>query len=120
MQTILRLFFSPQTKLILFLVLGLTGASRFLWAAPGQAQYVEGEVLVTFKPSADLSAAQKILAGHGLQLATHFKELSQWTHRQTALARARGRTTKEIIAELQQEPAVETAEPNYLRWPDAQ
>jgi subtilisin family serine protease len=53
-------------------------------------------------------------------MATHFKELSQWTHRQTTLARAHGRTTSAIIAELQQEPAVETAEPNYLRGPEAQ
>jgi subtilisin family serine protease len=82
---------------------------------PAQA-YVEGEVIVTFKPSVNLNAAQQALSGHSLALTKHFAGLSRDRGRHTGLIRARNRTTAELIAELSQDPAVETAEPNYLRW----
>lgn len=87
-------------------------------AAPSHPEqaYVEGEVIVTFKPSVTLNAAQQVLGGHSLPLTKHFAGLSRDRGRQTGLIRARNRTTAELIAELSQDPAVETAEPNYLRW----
>src|SRR6266567_3961257 len=111
---------SRKTPQIFFLILGLGCASARVWAAPPTAHYVEGEAIVTFKPSADLPAARKALEAHSLAMVSHFALLSEWTHRQTALVRAHGRTTREIVAELQRDHAVETVEPNYLRWPDTQ
>ena len=86
------------------------------WAA---ADYVEGEVLVTFKATTDLPAAHQVLHAHTLALAKHFKELSFHRHRQTGLVRGTGRTTAALIADLKQDAAVETVEPNYLRWATA-
>src|SRR5438552_8124177 len=112
--------FPRKATLVFLFILGLSCIRSLTSAAPSKAQYVEGEVIVTFKPSVGLPGARKALEGHSLAMATHFTLLSQWTHRQTALARGHGRSTEEIVAELQQDPAVETAEPNYLRWPTAQ
>jgi subtilisin family serine protease len=99
-----------------FLILGLTVGGA--WADtnhPAQA-YVEGEVIVTFKPSVDLNAAQQALGNHSLPLTQHYAELSRHRGRHSGLVRAKNRTTAELIAELNQDPAVELAEPNYLRW----
>jgi subtilisin family serine protease len=82
---------------------------------PAQA-YVEGEVIVTFKPAVTLTAAQQALGSHSLALTKHYAELSRHRGRHTGLVRAQNRTTAELIAELNQDPAVELAEPNYLRW----
>jgi subtilisin family serine protease len=90
------------------------------WASPPTPAYVEGEVIVTFKAPLDLPAARKVFDAHSLTLGRHFASLSQWRNRQTALARGGGRTTRELIDELRRDLAVETVEPNYLRWPDAQ
>ena len=86
------------------------------FAAP---DYVEGEVLVTFKETTDLAAAHQILRAHTLALAKHFKGLSDHRHRQTGLVRGTGRTTAALIAELTKEASVEIVEPNYLRWATA-
>jgi subtilisin family serine protease len=87
-------------------------------AAPSHPaqEYVEGEVIVTFKPSVSLNDAQQTLGKHSLALTKHFAELSRHRGRQSGLVRAKNRTTAELIAELSQDPAIETAEPNYLRW----
>jgi subtilisin family serine protease len=82
---------------------------------PAQA-YVEGEAIVTFKPLVSLNAAQQALGGHSLPLTKHYAELSRDRGRHSGLVRAKNRTTAELIAELNQDPAVELAEPNYLRW----
>ena len=78
--------------------------------------YVEGEAIVTFKPSVNLNAAQQALGSHSLALSKHYAELSRYRGRHTGLVRAQNRTTAELMAELNQDPAVELAEPNYLRW----
>jgi subtilisin family serine protease len=49
-------------------------------------------------------------------LTQHYAELSRHRGRHSGLVRAKNRTTAELIAELNQDPAVELAEPNYLRW----
>ncbi len=84
-------------------------------AHPAQ-QYREGEVLVTFKPSVSLPAAQQALGRHSLNFAKHFAFLSQRRGRQSGLVRDHKRTTASLIAELSKDAAVEVAEPNYLRW----
>jgi subtilisin family serine protease len=99
-----------------FMMLSLTvGGAPAGSNHPAQA-YVEGEVIVTFKPSVTLNAAQQALGVHSLTLTKHYAELSQDRGRHTGLVRAKNRTTAELIAELSRDPAVELAEPNYLRW----
>ena len=99
-----------------FMILSLTVSGAPAGSSHPAQAYVEGEVIVTFKPSVTLNAAQQALAGHSLALTKHFAGLSRDRGRHTGLIRARNRTTAELIAELSRDPAVETAEPNYLRW----
>ena len=101
---------------IAFVMLSLTVSGAPAGSNHPAQEYVEGEVIVTFKPSVSLNAAQQALGGHSLALTKHYAELSRHRGRQSGLVRAKNRTTAELIAELSQDPAVETAEPNYLRW----
>ena len=99
-----------------FLILGLTVSGAWADTSHPAQEYVEGEVIVTFRPSVTLNAAQQVLGNHSLALTKHFAGLSRDRGRHSGLVRAKNRTTAELIAELSQDPAVETAEPNYLRW----
>jgi subtilisin family serine protease len=91
----------------------------FAWSAgtahPAE-QYVEGEVIVTFKPSANLAGAQRALKSHSLEFGKHFAYLSQQRNRHSGLVHATDRTTAQLITELSRDPDVEVVEPNYLRW----
>lgn len=78
------------------------------------ADYVEGDAIVTFKPSVSSTAAEQRLASHALKWKRHFAELSRFRGRETGLVHAKNRTTATLIAELKRDPNVETAEPNYL------
>ena len=106
----------PRGVSAALMILSLTVSG--VWAGPSHpaTEYVEGDAIVTFKPSANLSAAQQTLAGHSLAWHRHFAGLSRHRGKETGLVHAQNRTTAELIAELSRDPAVETAEPNYLRW----
>ena len=80
--------------------------------AVAEDAWVEGEVLVTFKPAADADLA---LARRSLAVAQRFDRLSRHRGKVSALVREKGRGTARLIAELKNDPAVETVEPNYLR-----
>ena len=81
-------------------------------------QFVEGEAIVTFKPSADLATALRALKGHSLQFSRHFAFLFEKRGRHSGLVHASDRTAAQLIAGACQlaDPQVESAEPNYLRW----
>ena len=85
-------------------------------AAHPAIAYIEGEAIVTFKTGVDLPTAQAALDRHSAPMAKHFAELSKLRHRHMGLVRAKNRTTAALLAELQKDPTVEVAEPNYLRW----
>ena len=91
------------------------------WTMPAYpaATYVESEAIVTFKEQAQLTAAQQTLRSHSLTLAKHYALLSAHRHKHTGLVRDTSRTTAALIAELSNDPLIETAEPNYLRWTSA-
>jgi len=115
-----RFTFAVSRFTFLFTIL-----SSSLWrvespAAPLAPAYIEGEVIVTFKESADLAAAKRVNDAHSLIVGQHYGPLSEWRHRQTFLLRGNGRSTRQLIGELQREPSVETVEPNYLRFTDGQ
>ncbi len=99
-------------------VLVLLSLTMGAWASPNHpdTQYVEGDAIVTFKPSVTLVNAQQVLAGHALVWKQHFAGLSRHQGKETGLVHAQNRTTAQLIAELKNDPNVEIAEPNYLRW----
>lgn len=80
------------------------------------AESVDGEVLVTFKKNADLPTAQRALSVRSLALGHHFDWLSKHQRQHIGLVRSKTKTTAELIADLQNDPTVETVEPNYKRW----
>jgi subtilisin family serine protease len=99
-----------------FMMLSLTVSGALTGPSHPAQAYVEGEVIVTFKPTVSLNDVQQVLGSHSLALTKHYAELSRDRGRHTGLVRAENRTTAELIAELSHDPAVELAEPNYLRW----
>ena len=96
--------------------LGLAAPLSGAGAPHAATEFVEGEAIVTFRESVDLGSAGKVLAAHSLAFTKHFALLSERRHRHTGLVRAKGQSTASLIARLQQEPTIEVAEPNYLRW----
>ncbi|HXI69496.1 MAG TPA: S8 family serine peptidase [Verrucomicrobiae bacterium] len=106
----------PVGVSISLLMFGL--AVNGLSAGPNHSaqESVEGDVIVTFKPGVKLPAAKGALTGHSLAFQKYYSALSQHRGKETGLIRAKNRTTAQLIAELSRDPAVETAEPNYLRW----
>jgi subtilisin family serine protease len=99
-----------------FVILILTVGGVWTGAGHPATEYVEGDVIVTFKSSVTLTGAQQALIGHSLVFQKHFAGLSRDRGKDTGLVHAKNRTTAQLIAELSRDPAVETAEPNYLRW----
>jgi len=109
---VLNVFF--RNSRLFALVAALLAVGWSLKASAAE-EFVEGEVIVTFKAQIGFSASTQMLGKHGLGLAKHFPLLSQHRDRQTGLVRMKGRSTADLIAELKAEPTVETAEPNYIR-----
>lgn len=90
-----------------------------LHAAPARAagvpDYVEGEVIVTFKNGVATETAKAALGRKSLALTQKFDRLSQRRQRVAGMVREKQRTTVQLIEDLKQDPTVETVEPNYLR-----
>ena len=83
--------------------------------AMAEDAYVEGEVLVTFKPTVDTRGAETALARRSLAVAQRFDRISRRRGKVATLVREKTRGTARLIAELKTDPSVETVEPNYLR-----
>lgn len=93
----------------------------FGWAGLYAAtEYVEGDVIVTFKATATLAAAKTALGKKSMAFSRHFGLLSTKQRHQVGLVRHTTKTTAELINDLKNDPAVETVEPNYLRRVSAQ
>lgn len=84
-------------------------------AAHAEDSFVEGEVLVTFKPEVGTEGAKTALKRRALSLDHKFERLSKRRQQVAGLVRGNQRGTRELIAELKADPTVETAEPNYIR-----
>ena len=82
-------------------------------AATPQANFVEGEALVIFRPATNADAAATATARHHLTAVRKFAAISP--QRQHCHVRSATQSTAELIAELQLDPEVDLAEPNYLR-----
>jgi subtilisin family serine protease len=108
--------FSPRGVSAFLMISSLTVGGVCAGAGHPATEYVEGDVIVTFKPSVDMTAAQQALVRHSLLFQKHFTGLSRHRGRETGLVHSKNRTTAQLISELSRDPAVETAEPDYLRW----
>lgn len=84
-----------------------------------QTKYVEGSVIVTFKPAASLGDAKLALGRKSLGFDRHYGWLSAKRNKTTGLVKHKTKTTAQLIAELKDDPTVESVEPDYLRWPKA-
>lgn len=96
----------------------LVGCVWWLAAAGNAAaadRYVEGEAIVTYRPTATLGDARTSAARGGARLAHSFSWLSSRTKRVTGVVKSDTESTKALIARLQQDPQVLVAEPNYIR-----
>jgi subtilisin family serine protease len=83
--------------------------------AVAEDAYVEGEVLVTFKPTVNARGAEAALARRSLAVAQRFDRISRHHGKVATLVREKNHGTAKLLAELRADPSVETAEPNYLR-----
>jgi len=97
----------------LALSLGLLIADARAGGQP--ADYVAGEALVIFTTSTSAPAAAAATARHHLEAVRSFPAISRERRRQHCHVRSSSQSTAELIAELQLDPTVELAEPNYLR-----
>jgi subtilisin family serine protease len=95
-----------QALLIAGLVQGMSAA---------ETNYVEGEVLVIFKPGFGTDAAKAALGRRALELDRHYRNISGRSGRVAGLVKSNGLSTAALIARLKADPEVETVEPNYLR-----
>ncbi len=84
--------------------------------AQAETRYVEGDAIVTFKATATLDQAKTVLKKKSMTFARHFGALSARRKKPIGLVRDNARTTAQIIADLRNDPDVESVEPNYLRW----
>ena len=78
--------------------------------------YVEGDVLVRFRATETADSANRVATLHGIELKRHFAHLSKSEGRVISLLHST-KTTTALLAELRADPAVESVEPNYLRYP---
>lgn len=90
------------------------------WVAGHAAQrpddaYVEGDVIVTWRPEADLTTAQAAAQRHGAAIKDHFPWLSARQKHVVGVVRSSSQSTAALIRKLQDDPAVLVAEPNYIR-----
>jgi subtilisin family serine protease len=96
-------------------VMGLALAASARVTAPA-VDHVQGEALVRFRSSETLGTAKAVASRHGLTVARHFAWLSEHEGQVIGLVRSPALSTAALLTELQAEPAIAFAEPNYLRW----
>ncbi|MDB6116910.1 MAG: putative Ig protein [Verrucomicrobiaceae bacterium] len=101
------------TPLLALLLMALHGAMA------EETKYVEGSVIVTFKPEASLGEAKIALSKKSLGFERHFGWLSARRNKTTGVVHHLSKSTAQLIADLKDDPTVETVEPDYLRWPKA-
>ena len=93
------------------LALGMGPARR----AVAADDFVAGEVIVTYRPGASLATATTAARRHGATLANHFAWLSTRRNQVVGVVRSASHSTAALIKDLQGDPDVILAEPNYLR-----
>ena len=95
------------------LVLALVAGQAAIAATAGD--FVEGEVIVTWRPAASLATARASAVRHATTFVQHFAWLSDHHKHVIGVVRSATQSTAALIKELQHDPDVLIAEPNYLR-----
>ena len=108
----LRFSLNPSHPRKLLAGLVLFGA---LAPAAAAADFVEGEVIVTYRQNVLLGTARASAGRHSAKMAKHFGWLSAHHQRVIAVVSSTTKSTAVLIAELNNDPDVLVAEPNYLR-----
>lgn len=96
------------------LLTGLALAGALCQAAAG-AEFVEGEVIVTYRKNVLLDTAKAAARRHSAKMVRHFGWLSDQRKQVIGVVSSTTKSTAVLIAELQNDPDVLVAEPNYLR-----
>ena len=96
------------------LLAGLVLAGALAQAAVA-AEFVEGEVIVTYRQNVLLGTARASAGRHAAKMAKHFGWLSAHQQQVIAVVSSTTKSTAALIAELKNDPDVLVAEPNYLR-----
>ena len=112
---------AAATALVLLLLLTAVPAAAAEEAVPGDpetsADVVPGEVIVGWR---DAARGPEVARRHGLAVVENLDASGR--QRASSVLATRGRSVQAVIAELEADPAVEYAEPNYvfgLPEPDA-
>ena len=95
------------------LVLALVAGQAAIAATAGD--FVEGEVIVIWHPAASLATAKASAVRHATTFVQHFAWLSDHHKHVIGVVRSATQSTAALVKELQHDPDVLIAEPNYLR-----
>ncbi len=98
-----------------FLITSLAIFAWFLQSVTAADSFVEGEVLVTFRPNMTEAQQDAALAKNGLRMGKRFKMLSARGGGAVSWIREKSRTTAQLIAMLKARQEIATVEPNYIR-----
>jgi len=74
-----------------------------------QPEYVEGEILVKFKDGVSQEEIQKFLSEYNLKVMEVIKSIEVYK-----LSLPEGKGVKEVLKEIEGDPRIKYAEPNYL------
>jgi thermitase len=77
---------------------------------PTRPAFVEGEILIKFKPGVDVSQQQQIASAFAVKPQQPFGKQKRMMH----LILPKGQSVQQAIATYQADPAVEYAQPNYI------
>ncbi|MBK1881407.1 S8 family serine peptidase [Luteolibacter pohnpeiensis] len=99
-------------KILACLLPVLLGTASVVSAADA---YVEGEVLVTFKPGVAEQDATTTVNGKSARFTKRFQRIGKHSNRVSGVIQQDGKTTAELIQEFSADPQVESVEPDYIR-----
>ena len=79
--------------------------------------YLDGQVIVQFKPGATLETAHSTATNHAAEFRKRFATLSHSQDRVLGVIRSRSKTTAELIVSLRADPTIAFVEPDFVRHP---
>ena len=94
---------------------GIAMLAGMIGRAGAADEFVEGEVIVTWRPATTLEGAKTSAGRHAVELSHHFAWLSDHHHQVMGVVRSGNRSTAAMIREMRDDPEVLVAEPNYIR-----
>ena len=85
-----------------------------------KAKYKENEIIVKYKKNVSFTQVASSMGNNAnINIATTFKALSKMTGNIYTVVKSKSLTTEELLKQLQSDPNVEYAEPNYIYYQNA-